>query len=438
MSGSVRSCIADAGGRAVKQNKGKKNRPRQIGLSWEKAVHSMAGARAVGVDTLSFPGSARGLDPAPVGAEVSYARWVRNVLKAAAAQPDAAVLFDSTIREPTSLLADVVRRAFANGVTDRYESVFSEGNRFVTAAVAKRYGVTPTQVIGATGATSAMGLVLRAFVRPGDHVIVEQPVFDLLPTLAQEAGAVLSFIPRRAPDFSIDTLELAGLIRPDTRLIILTQAHNPTGGILDKATLAAAAAVAHAAGIPILIDEVYADFLGADVSALRVADDFISVGSLTKVQGLFALRCGWAVASPKNIAKIQAATPQGDLGVSKLSHAIAALVLENMAPFDAHWRGLLAQARPVVEHRARQMVEAGLLAGKVPELGCMYFPQVVGVADTRALADWLWARHRIVVAPGEFFGQAGHIRIGFGGDAAHLDRGLERLHAALAEYSRER
>ena len=52
--------------------------------------------------------------------------------------------------------------------------------------------------------------------------------------------------------------------------------------------------------------------------------------------------------------------------------------------------------------------------------------------DTLALADELWAKHRLVVAPGEYFGPPGHVRIGFGGDAGELDAGLARLRAALA------
>ena len=109
---------------------------------------------------------------------------MRNI----AAAPDAAVLYDSTIREPTELLAQVVRGAFGGEITDRYESVFASGNRFVAAAVARRYGVQPANVLCTTGATSAMGLAIRAFVQPGDHIIVETPCFDLLPGLAEAAG----------------------------------------------------------------------------------------------------------------------------------------------------------------------------------------------------------------------------------------------------------
>ena len=134
-------------------------------------------------------------------------------------------------------------------------------------------------------------------------------------------------------------------------------------------------------------------------------------------------------------ARINAATPQGDYGVSKLSHAVAALVLETREAFDEHWRRLLAEARPVVAEHVARMRADGLIEGELPAQGCMYFPRVVGVDDTRALVEWLWREHGVVVPAGEFFGQAGHVRIGFGnGGSEALDRGLTRLGAALKAY----
>ncbi|HEY2358233.1 MAG TPA: pyridoxal phosphate-dependent aminotransferase [Phenylobacterium sp.] len=384
---------------------------------------------------MNYPCAAEGRDPGAVDPGDSYSRWVRTAMKAAANSPDAAVLFDSTIREPTELLAGVVRRAFDGGVTDRYESVFAEGNRFVVAAVAARHGVAPEQVIGTTGGTSAMALALKALVAPGDNVLIECPCFDLLPTLARDAGATVTDLPRRAPDYRVNPAEVARLIRPNTKLVVLTQLHNPSGAILEESTLRELAAVARQAGVLILVDEVYADFVGEGVSAARLGPEFISVGSLTKVQGLFALKCGWAVAAPEVIARIHAASPQGDLGVSKLAHAVAALVLEDRAPFDAHWRQVLASVRPVVQAHVDAMTQQGLLEGALPGKGCMYFPKVLGVANTRELAQWLWSEHGVLVAAGEFFGQPGHIRIGFGGGRPEvLDQGLGRLAAGLKAY----
>lgn len=364
----------------------------------------------------------------------SYSNWVREVMRAVASEPDASVLFDSTIREPTDLLASIARRAFEGGVTDRFESVFAGGNRFVVQAVAARYGVKRENVICTTGATSAMAMAIRAYVTPGDHVIVESPCFDLLPGLAKEAGAIVTYLPRRAPSFEVDVAELEQLIRPDTKLVLLTHLHNPSGAMLGKATLAALGELATRMGVPVLIDEVYGDFAGPGPAAAALSPDIISVGSLAKAQGLFALKCGWAITSPARVQQMLAANSHGDLDLSKLSHAVAALVLEDMTPFDEHWRVTLDAARPVAERHIAAMVADGLLAGDVPPAGCMCFPGVIGVSDTRALADWLWREHKIVVAPGEFFGLAGHIRIGFGGDADQLDRGLARLHRALAQH----
>ena len=356
-------------------------------------------------------------------------------MKAAASSPDAVVLFDSTIREPTDLLADVVRRAFAGGVTDRYESVFAEGNRFVTAAVAARHGVAQAQVIGTTGATSALALTLKTLIGPGDNVLIEHPCFDLLPTLAREAGATVTELARRAPDYQVIPAEVARHIAPNTRLVILTQLHNPSGAVLEEATLRELAIVSRRAGVPILVDECYADFIEGAKPAVSYGPEFISVGSLTKVQGLFALKCGWLVAAPEIIARVHAANPQGDLGVSKLTHAMAALVLEDRGPFDIHWRQVLGSARQVVQGHADAMTQQGLLEGVLPRFGCMYFPKAVGIADTRALARWLWSEHGVLVAAGEYFGEPGRVRIGFGGGRLQaLDLGLTRLAAALRTY----
>ena len=351
-------------------------------------------------------------------------------MKAAGATPDAAVLFDSTIREPTDLLAGVVRRAFEGGITDRYESVFAEGNRFAVGAVAARYGVPPEQVIGTTGATSALALTLKALVGPGDEVLIEHPRFDLLPALARDAGATVADLPRRAPDYRVDPDELAALIKPNTRLIVLTQVHNPTGAVLDGPRPARRSArwPARPACRCWSTRPMLATFVGEGVSAVQYGPEFISVGSLTKVQGLFALKCGWAVAAPEVISRIQAASPQGDLGVSKLAHAVAALVLEDRAPFDAHWRDILAGARPVVEeHVDGYGRRPACWRATCRKRAACYFPKVVGdrrhpgVGPLAVVGAWGgWWR------PASSSARPGHVRIGFGGGRLEaLDRGFD-------------
>lgn len=372
----------------------------------------------------------------PFAERLDYTRWCRRVYGALARSPDALLLFDSTVREPTEWLFHALRSHSAGAIADRYESVFSRGNRFVAEAVAARYGVEPEQIFCTTGAMNAVSMVVRTHARQGGHIVIERPNFDLLPYIAREAGAAVSYLPRRGDDFAPDPAELRELLRPDTKLVLLSNLHNPSGSLLDVGQLTALAAEADRVGAKLLVDEVYADFARDAYGgcAARLAPNIVSVNSLSKVHGLFALRCGWVIADSAAIGRIVEANARDEFGVSKLTHAVASFLLEDEQELDTHWRGVLAVNRPILDAYVEKMLADGLLRGPVPEYGCMYFPEAVGVDDTWALAEWLWTRHRLLIAPGEFFGQPGRIRLGFGGDGDKLTEGLSRFAAALAQY----
>jgi aspartate/methionine/tyrosine aminotransferase len=363
----------------------------------------------------------------------SYSDWVRAAVRVREAALDVAMLFDSTISEPTQALIDVVREAFSHEVTSRYVSVFADGNRYAVDALARRYGLSPDQIVTTTGATGALNMVLKALVAPGDHVLVERPGFDFLGRLARDAGAVVGEVERRAPGFSLDPDDLHAQLTPRTRAVIVTNLHNPSGARLSPDEIAAAARRLAPSGVVLVVDEVYADF-AADAGAppaATLAPNIVTVSSLTKVLGLFALRFGWLAANTELLERLKARAPDGDLGVSKLSHAVAAHVLERPQAFEGHWRQLLAANRPLVAACAEDLRQSGIIEGSVPEHGCMYFPRVAGVDDTATLARRLFERHGVLVAPGEYFGAPGRLRIGYGADTAALRKGLDRLSAAL-------
>ena len=363
----------------------------------------------------------------------TYSDWIRATMRAARSVDGAAVLFESTISEPTTDLVEIIRDAFSLRVTSRFVSAFDGGNPFTTEALCRRYGVEADRLIATTGATSAISMIVRALTAPGDHVLVECPTLDLLSQLVRDAGAIVEDLPRPAPLFRIDPETLRGKLTRRTRLVLITNLHNPSGALLSPSELQALAAVAGEVDALLVVDEVYADFAreAYSVPAAALAPNIITVNSLTKVFGLFALKCGWLIAQPEVVRRIRKAAPEGDLGVSKLAHAVAAHALESSEVFEAHWKRILASTRPVMRRCAKAMVEARLIDGEVPSYGCMYFPRVVGVEDTRALCKTLWREFGLLVAPGEYFGAPGHIRIGFGTADPQLEPGLERLGSAL-------
>lgn len=370
---------------------------------------------------------------APIYDIRDFAAFGRSLYRHMPLPPEASILFESTVAEPEALLADVIQSAFGGKITDRFESVFGRGNPHLLAALAARYGVDEQCILPTTGVCNGVAQTLAGLVAPGDHVLVETPGFDVLADLARLAGAEVEPAPRSGATFAFDPEDLRKRLRPDTRLVIVTNLHNPSGHHLDEAALKALAAVAATVGAHVLVDEVYADFAEekGDLPAARLAPNLISVNSLTKVFGLFSLRCGWIVTTRATARRIANASAGREFGVSKLTHALGALVLEKPTPFEAHWRKVLETSRPVVERHLAAMKADELIEGDLPPYGCIAFPRIVGHDDTRKLAEILWRDHDIVTAPGEFFGQAGHMRLGFGVPAPTIDRGLAKLHEAL-------
>lgn len=368
-----------------------------------------------------------------------YTTWCRSLYQALPRDGAAHVLFESTIAEPTDLLRKVATRVFGDTMSDRFVSVFGNGNGFLIDALAARYGVGADQVVCSTGAANAITMVLRALPREKRHVVVETPRLDLLHHLPRAFGLEVSDVRRTGEAFDIDPDEFRRALRFDTGLVILSNPHNPSGRLLPPDRLIALAKIAGEVGALILIDEVYSDLARDNgfSSEVHLASNIATVNSLTKSYGLFSLRCGWLLARPALARQVEAANARVEFGASKLAHAVAAHVLEDPAPFDRYWREVLGRNRPVMEKHAAAMKRDGLVIGDLASSGCMYFPRVVDFTDTASLARRLWQEQRVLVAPGEFFGRSGHIRLGFGMVDGRLEVGLMKLHETLLQMRRE-
>jgi aspartate/methionine/tyrosine aminotransferase len=372
-----------------------------------------------------------------VFANQDYVGWYRELSALLAAGERGRLLFESTMQEPTALLYAQGRRAFDAGEPSPFRSTFGWGNPLLIQAIAQRYGVDERSILTTTGCTSAIWQVYTAFLNPDAHVIIETPYFELLPRFARSRGASISYLPRLTPDYGIDIEQLTALIQPNTELIVLTNAHNPSGRSLDDAALRDIARVANKHGVTVLVDEVYGDFLPGHLHsgpAARIDECFISVNSLTKVYGLHSLKCGWLIAGESRLQRLRPVYAEFESGSSKITHGIAAMILNNPADYDAHWRSVVARNRPLLVETVDLLQAEGLISGEVPEYGCMYFPRLTQVRDARRFASWMWERVRLGLAPGDFFGAPGHIRVGYGQSHQELAEGLALLVAGLREY----
>ena len=114
-----------------------------------------------------------------------------------------------------------------------------------------------TEITVTSGATEGIFSTLTALVRPGDEVLLFQPVYDSYVPAIQLSGGTPVFVTLRAPDYRIDWDEVKRRVSRRTRVIMINSPHNPTGMVLDRADIRELTAVLAATDAVVVADEVY-------------------------------------------------------------------------------------------------------------------------------------------------------------------------------------
>jgi aspartate/methionine/tyrosine aminotransferase len=304
--------------------------------------------------------------------------------------------------------------------------------------VAARYGVGPSQVATATGASGANFLVCAALIRPGDDVLVERPAYDPLLAVPRMLGANITRFDRHFGDgFRLDPDRIAAALTPKTRLIILTNPHNPTGVLSGPDKWRALGDLADRHGCFVLADEIYLDALaglGQAVAALA-SPRIVTTGSLTKAYGLSGLRCGWALADAELAEEFRRTRDLVDGTGSVLAERAATVAFDHLPALEARARGILA---PNFAAFTRFMAAQPALEWVVPAGGTVAFPRLRDDDSADAFADRLFHGHQTAVVPGRFFEAPAHFRAALGIRADVLERGLDAMGSALREAGRLR
>src|SRR6266852_2792095 len=254
-------------------------------------------------------------------------------------------------------------------------------------AIAKKSGVDPDCVVAAAGNSMANHLAMAALIDPGDEVVIEQPTYELLTSTALYLGAaVKDFARTEESGFALDPAQIRRVITPKTRLVVLTNLHNPSSVLAPESTLLEIGDLARSVSAHVLVDEVYLDAVYSNTPnpSFHLGPEFIVTTSLTKVYGLSGLRCGWILAQP-DLAR--AMWRLNDLFASIPAHPaelLSVIALENLDP---------------IRNRARTIVEA----------------------DRPLLADFL-AHQKSVSAPLAEFGTTAILRLASGGVEHFLAR----------------
>lgn len=298
-------------------------------------------------------------------------------------------------------------------------------------AIARRFRVDQSRVATAPGASGANYMALAALVRPGDTVLAEWPGYDPHIGAARFLGAEVNTFERGwAERFALLPERVEAALTPETRAIVLTNLHNPSGAYADPEALAAVGALARDVGAKVIVDEVYLDALdGVDRSPAATRDDvFLSTNSLTKSYGLAGLRVGWVLADPETIERILRVRDVVDAVGSIPSEALGVLAFERLDALLERARGVLGPGQAIMSDFVASREELDWVK---PMGGAVAFPRLRGVEDATDFCEAAAAEFGVGVTPGAFFGAPEHFRVAVAGERSVLEAGLEALGRAL-------
>jgi N-succinyldiaminopimelate aminotransferase len=276
----------------------------------------------------------------------------------------------------------------------------------------RRHGLAydpDTEVTVTFGATEAVAATILALCEVGEEVVVLDPTYDAYTAVLAMAGAVEVRIPLTPPSFAtsgatdggftLDVDRLAAAITPRTRALLLNTPHNPTGAVLDAATLDQIAALCVAHDLVAITDEVY-EHLVFDGEHVPLAtrpgmrERTVTISSAGKTFSCTGWKVGWACAPPALTAAVRT-TKQflSFAGGTPLQHAVAAAldlpdeVVGEVAATHRFRRdllvdGLAAIGVPAVRPAGTYFVVADLAPVGAPdaESFCRWAPEALGVA----------------------------------------------------------
>jgi hypothetical protein len=342
-----------------------------------------------------------------------HARWPLDLADSAVAAPDLAAL------------------GFPHqGGTPHPESVLPELER----ALGRRLGAPGGRVLVTAGASEANACALAGLLEPGDEALVESPGYEPHRAAPPFFGVrVRTFARQRELGYGRVCDAVAAALSPATRLVLLTDLHNPSGVALDPADADALTTLAERHGLWLLCDETFRDASDRPVGTIATRSErWVSTSSLTKAYGLGSLRIGWVAGGAPALARC--ANAQNALSVEPAGPSLA-LTLALVPHLDAlreRARGLLATNHA----RWRAGIAAGLPCDtSVPSCGTTTFLRFPGVGEGDAFAAFAAERFELLVVPGRFFGDARGVRIALGGEPAGFAAALDRFQSAVRAFT---
>ncbi len=311
----------------------------------------------------------------------------------------------------------------------------AETARYLRRRFGLEYG--PENILITVGGSEAIDLTMRAFIRPGDEVIVPQPSFVCYGPLAALAGAKPVYVELKPEDgFKLTPDALKAALTPRTKLLVLPFPNNPTGSIMTTPELEAIAEVLRGTDVMVLSDEIYGELTYTEARHVSIAslpgmkERTVIVGGFSKAYAMTGWRLGYAV-SPVEVNAALTKIHQYAIMCAPRMAQVAAL--EALRAGRQNGYEDVLRMRESYDRRRRLMLEGfrGMGLSCFEPLGAFYvFPSIARTGlSSEEFCQRLLREKNVACVPGTAFAPCGegHIRCSYATALDKLNIALDRM-----------
>lgn len=317
-----------------------------------------------------------------------------------------------------------------------------DGIAALKEALVKRYAVynglrvAPENVLVSSGATGAFDSVCKAFLEPGDEVVMLDPVYNYHLRQVEERRAAVRFVPLEAPAWALDMDRLEAAVTPRTKLLVFSNPHNPTGKVFTRRELEEIGDICRRHGVVAVVDEVYEYILpGATSSHVSMAtlpemfEHTLTISAASKTLFVTGWRVGWVV-GPREVMPAMGVKSDETYvcAPAPFQHAVA----ETFARDDDFFERIAAHFQGKADRLVPALRQAGFEA-VVPDGAYYVLADYRGLGwktDVEAMQALVDRMHVGAIPASEFFvggGDTGMLRFCFALPDEALDRACDLL-----------
>lgn len=355
-----------------------------------------------------------------------------NVVDFTAGEPDFPTPEHVKAAGKAAIDANFTRYTAAAGIPELREAICARYKR--------DYGIeiTPAEVLLTAGGKQALFNAALALFDPGDEVITHAPYWPTIPEQVKLVGATPVVVQTRSDEgFMLHPEAIVAAMTPRTKAIIINSPCNPTGALVDEATLVPIVDAAAARGVWVIVDLCYEQLIYEPVPHKlpkvlfdRHRDRTVLAGSASKSYAMTGWRCGWTIAPKELTAAFNTIQGQTTSNIASITQKAALAAVSG--PQDA----VVAMLN---EYRTRRdSIHAWLTAHPgiqcVKPNGAFYlFPDISGLLSrdgVRTSADFAQAlleKEHVAVTAGEGFDAPGYLRISYATSMEQLREGATRI-----------